>query len=231
MTAPTTDVDRYLAKMVVFKIGENDGAYPIEFQFPPKITNDSRSGTWDEYEVIGSQPIAYWKSSGARKWVLEWTYIVGACGWNVLKVKEQVANLRKYWDLRSNQNYIGNLLVTFRMWKFGGAQPMTCRLTNIDVSYGKAIYVPRVEYNIDGTYIEQPDATTDLSDTDTYFAYPVVTNIKVSMQLWTKGGYDRGTVTGAAGKAASAEKAAQAARETYKVDVKAMEAFTPADWQ
>jgi hypothetical protein len=164
-------IDVELANSVKFTMGTNvDKSLSILFQFPPKILTDSRTGSWFETEIPGDQPIATWKVSGARKWSLEWTYVVGANGWDVNKVREQIVNIRSYWTAR--ENLASNFIVTFSIWKLGGVEDMTCRLTNIDVTHGKALYVP-----------------TDSGGSPQYReAHPVITNIKASMQLWTAGG-------------------------------------------
>jgi hypothetical protein len=184
MSDNLTALDSDLASSAKFRTG---GGFTVNFQFPPKILNDSRTGSWIETEVPGDQPIAVWKTSGARKWVLEWTYVVGAGKeWDVEKVRSQVVGLRDYWTYNGNQ--ASSLIVFFSIWGLGGSGEMTCRLTNVDISHGKAIYAGGA------------------------VAYPVITNVKVSMQLWTKGGDSAG-----AGK--------------LKMDVPALADFVPADWQ
>ena len=159
-------IDNRLADSVVFIMGSSNPV-TIKFQFPPKILNDSRTGSWFETEIPGNQPIATWKTSGARKWSLEWTYVIGARGWDTKSVRDQIINLRNYWTAR--ENLASNFIVNFWIWKLGGPDKMTCRLTNIDVTHGKALYIPNGNIEL---------------------AHPVITNIKVAMQLWTLGGSD-----------------------------------------
>ena len=169
MADNVTSIDSSLADNVTFTMGDTTKKtfVKIKFQFPPKILNDSRTGSWFETEVPGNQPIATWKTSGARKWTLEWTYVVGARGWTVNDVRTQITAMRAYWTQR--ENLATNFIVKFWIWKLGGPDLMTCRLTNIDITHGKAIYVP---------------------DGDIKQAHPIITNIKTSMQLWTAGGMD-----------------------------------------
>ena len=184
------ETDRILAENVVFTMGDpgigNTKKVKILFQFPPKVLTDSRTGSWFETELPGNQPIAIWKTSGARKWTLEWTYVIGASGWNTQKVRDQITNLRSYWSGR--ENLASNFIVDFWIWKLGGKSHMTCRLTNIDITHGKALYVEGNDYTM---------------------AHPVVTNVKVAMQLWTLGGKD------AAGAQADLDK--KRADETAKL--------------
>lgn len=199
MAANLLPIDNDLAKAVKFRLGY-DKQIPIEFQFPPRITTDSRTGTWVETEITGKQPMSAWKTSGARKMLLEWQYVIGATNnWPVEKIKTQILNLRNYYTER--ENLAGNFIVMFWIWKLGGKDPMSCRLGNIDISYGKAVYVPTIRGNL---AIDK--------------AHPVITNIKVAIQPW-----DRGNATEAEITSALKSKSA-------KLDVKGL-IQTPFDWQ
>jgi len=167
MAANLLQLDVDLANAVHFKIGYAS-PITIEFQFPPKILVDNRSGSWDEVELPGDQPISIYKTSGARKLSLEWTYVVGATSeWTVDKVRTQITALRSYYTKKAGTTLVDNFIVKFLIWKLGGQDEMTFRLGNIDVSHGKALYVPSGNVNL---------------------AHPVITNIKVAMQPWTRGG-------------------------------------------
>ena len=209
-----TKIDEDLAGGATFKMGAS-AAVTILFQFPPKILSDNRTGTWDEIELPGSQPISIWKTSGARKWTLEWTYVVGARNWSVDQVRNQIVNLRSYYEAR--EDLLTNFIVWFKIWKLGGSSEMTCRLGNIDISHGKALYVP---------------------DNNIQMAHPVVTNIKVAMQLWTKGDTMKGgaaNIGAVGGFAAGTEKSGAARTSTgaaiEKIDATDLKPFAPLDWQ
>jgi len=171
MAANLLPIDVSLSSAVHFIMGGSTTT-TIKFQFPPKILVDNRTGSWDEVELPGDQPVSIYKTSGARKLSLEWTYVIGAtAGWGVDVVREQITNLRGYYTKKEGNILVDNFIVKFLMWKLGGAEEMTFRLGNIDIAHGKALYVPTVNgrYNV-------------------YQAHPVITNIKVAMQPWTKGG-------------------------------------------
>jgi hypothetical protein len=213
-------IDVELANNVKFTMGTKkydgsdvDKGLPILFQFPPKILTDSRTGSWFETEVPGDQPIATWKVSGARKWSLEWTYVIGANGWDINKVRTQIVNIRSYWTAR--ENLASNFIVNFSIWKLGGVENMTCRLTNVDVTHGKALYIP-----------------TDSSGSPQYReAHPVITNIKVSMQLWTAGGnslYNQAT-TGLQQTQGNLMEKLSGSKDS-KMDLNLLEKVVPPDW-
>jgi hypothetical protein len=211
MAANLLSTDTNLANRVVFKIGTDAGdANTIKFQFPPKILSDNRSGTWIEAEIPGDQPVQIWKTSGARKFVLEWTYIIGVNNWSTEKVRGEIIKLRNYYTRKGPTATADDLIVFFKMWKFGGDKEMTCRLGAINVSHGKALYIPN-----DGS-----EPTNDQLDR----AHPVVTNIKVDMQLWTRGNATEAETnkrTDASGKTTTSDK----------IDIKGLLGAVPTEWQ
>ncbi|MCK9558574.1 MAG: hypothetical protein M0R50_11115 [Candidatus Cloacimonetes bacterium] len=166
MAANLLQIDRDLAEAASMQIGieKDNNVRKISFQFPPKILSDGRSGTWDDSEQPGDQPISNWRTSGARKWTLEWTYVIGVNGWSTADVKKQILTLRGYYTKKGE--LASTFIVGFKMWNLGGPNPMSCRFGNIDISHGKALYIPSGNVNE---------------------AFPVITNVKVGMQLWTRG--------------------------------------------
>jgi len=169
MAANLLPLDTKLAEAVTFTIGHGN-VRTIEFQFPPKITTDNRTGTWVDTEMPGDQPFSAWKTSGARKIALEWTYIIGASAkWDITRVRNQILTLRGYYTAPM-ETIDSAYIVMFKIWKLGGTDPMSCRLGNIDISHGKALYIPTVN-----------------GAPNVHQAHPVITNVKVGMQLWSKG--------------------------------------------
>jgi hypothetical protein len=222
------DIDLQLADGAKFVIGPEGGKQTrIFFQFPPKILTDSRTGSWEEAELPGSQPVNVYKTSGARKMTLEWTYVIGARGWNTQDIRTQIINLRRYYTAKASE-LANAFIVNFYIWKLGGEKPMTCRLGNIDITHGKALYVPR---GADG----KPDITQ---------AHPVITNVKVAIQPWISGGPEGSAALNslkpkAAAKGASDTEKAAATPATpeaadaakSKMDLKGLDKTVPPDWQ
>jgi hypothetical protein len=207
MADTLSEMDTKLSSGVEFIIGDPELA-KIIFQFPPKILTDNRTGSWDEVELMGDQPVSIYKGSGARKFTLEWVYVIGAAGWDTNKVREQITTLRSYYTKSSN-SLLKGFIVKFKMWKFGGNNPMTCRLGNIDISHGKALFV---------------------QDGDITMAHPVITTIKVAMQPWINGGSE--------GMKRVSDKYTQKKDESTntdfnvsKIDVKQLESVIPIEWQ
>lgn len=48
----------------------------INFQFPPIISSDSKSASWDPRDVKSYEPLMIWNGATARKITLTYTYIV-----------------------------------------------------------------------------------------------------------------------------------------------------------
>lgn len=160
-------VDERLAREAVLQLGSGR----IEFQFPPKIPSDSRRGTWDEGELRGFEPISTFKTSGPREITLEYTYIVDGAIWTTTKVAEQVKKIRGYFaQVRNAKDEHRNLIVKFKMFLHGGEQPISARLSNINIRHSETYIVPCV------------GGSPDVSK-----AFPLRTDISLDLRIWTEG--------------------------------------------
>jgi hypothetical protein len=170
MPAQITEFDRGLADAVTMQF--NNGP-KIVFQFPPKITSDSRKGEWHEGNLPGTEPVAVYQRSGPREISLTWTYIVdGSQEWTTDKVAEQVKIMRGYFARTKDPNVQGqrNLIVFFKMWNFGGSDTMSCRIKSVDVKHSETIV----------THCTGGNKNYDK-------AYPLRTDITIELRLWTRG--------------------------------------------
>lgn len=156
--------DTDLAQAVVLQLGSGS---KIEFQFPPRMVSDNRSGTWKEKEMPGKEPNATFRLSGAREMTLAWTYIVDGQTWSTDKIAKNVKALRGYFAKVRGASVPGkNLIVKFKMWLVGGKDTMSCRIRSITVKHSDTI-------------VGQGDN-----------AYPLRTDITVDLRLWTKANQD-----------------------------------------
>lgn len=73
----------------------------IMFQFPPKITSDSKSINWFEKDVKSYEPEAFFMGSKARSIAMKWEYMVYG-DWTPLKIFDQVRRVKKH-------AYFGNI--------------------------------------------------------------------------------------------------------------------------
>ncbi len=177
-----TEQDISIANTVILKLGEFD---PIEFQFPPKLLTDNRRGSWEEAELPGTEPVAVYKTSGAREMPLSFTYIVdthtsprgrgkgGSGVWTIAKIKDQLQKLRGYFTaLRTIDATRNGYLVYFSYPYLTGINPYSCRLRGVDVKHGETLV---------GTGAD---------------IFPLRTDVVCDLRLWTTG-----VVDGANGKA------------------------------
>jgi hypothetical protein len=150
----------------------------VEFQFPPKVLSDSRRGTWDEQDVMGTEPIAIYGGSGPRNISMQITYLVDGDrqgSWNCTKITKQIRLMRGYFqriqDYKAAQR---NLVVKLKLWCIGGRTPMTFRLRSCDVKYGETMITNKM----------QRDSSVESS---TYF--PLRTDVTLDLSSWTQGAY------------------------------------------
>jgi len=153
-------------------VGMHSEKSNINFQFPPRITSDGRSGTWSEKEVPGDQAISIYKTSGARKFNLEWTYIIGESGssaatsqpWTAADIRKNLGLLRAYYSqvMTTGTEYI----VAFKYGYHGDTeQYFTCRLSTIDITHKGGL----------------------IMEGSGKLVFPLRSDVKVAMQLWTRG--------------------------------------------
>jgi hypothetical protein len=165
-------VDRSLADDVILRFV---GGGKVAFQFPPRITSDSRKGNWEERDSQGTEPIAVFRTSGPREISLSWMYIVAdsgsGSGWSTTKIAEEVRRVRGYFARVRQPGNDRNLVVKFKMWKLGGDDEMSCRIRSIDVKHSDTIVVPCGD---NGPQVQ--------------LAYPLRTDITVDLRIWTQGG-------------------------------------------
>jgi len=161
-------IDEELCKAVSFRMPGQE--LSIEFQFPPKILSDSRKGNWEEKDNVGSEPIAIYKTSGAREISLNFVYIVDGGKWTTKKISEQIRNLRGYFTRYISVGQGRGLVVMFKMWRHGGANEMSCRIRGVDVKHSDSIVVP------DGV----------VSD-----AYALRSDVTIDLRIWSKGGIQK----------------------------------------
>lgn len=145
------------------------GTYqPVEFQFPPKVTGDSRRGNWDEKEVMGTEPFAFYKGSSSRMINLQITYICEGGYWNCKKIKQQITLIRGYFQRCAGSGvHQDNLVVRLRLWCIGGADFLTFRMKNCDVKYSETM-------------------VTAEDDNGSPVYFPLRTDISIELNSWTK---------------------------------------------
>lgn len=186
-----TPQDLRLCRAVIFQMkgkpsppgsdGQTTGG-KIEFQFPPKITSDSRKGDWSETDKPGSEPTFEYKKSGAREISMNWTYVIDGGKWTVGKVTANIRQLRGYFaQSRNPKSDHEDLVIKFEMWSVGGTgggqRDMTCLIKNVDVKYGETIISPP-----GSTLTRAGVANRELRQ-----SFFLRTDISVDLRIWTMG--------------------------------------------
>jgi len=194
-----TSQDRSFIKGVKFELandfplGHQSGSgKSMEFQFPPRITSDGRKGSWEEGELRGVEPIAVFKTSGAREISLKWTYIVDGGKWTAERVSNNVKKLRGYFAQlkgEGGQPVAGSraaLIVKFKMWRHGDPRDyMTARIKAIDVKHGETLVCDTVDGRRTGSGAASGRGAGRKTFSDAIF--PLRTDITVDLRLWSQG--------------------------------------------
>lgn len=132
---------------------------PLEFQFPPRVTADSKNSNWREREVITYEPIAIFMGSGPRNINIEFEYVVTGEQWSGEKIT-RIAQAVKSYFYRSVQNTvrfsgdeegaIGPAITIRKLYGavYGGASTVnsTWRLLQVDVSYSDTLVFEAQSY-------------------------------------------------------------------------------------
>jgi hypothetical protein len=180
-----TEADKRLIRKVTFELtqgvagcnGRGGTSGKVDFQFPPKVTTDSRKGEWDEGDMRGIEPIATFSTSGPREITIQTSYIVDSFednseSWTIGRITKNIRTLRGYFGLiRNEKSARENLVIKAELWcilpKAGIVA--TGRLKSIDVKYGETMVFP-------------PNNAQN--------AFPLRSDVTLEFRLWTKAAPD-----------------------------------------
>lgn len=90
-----TTYDRILTAKCVFTVLATGAT--INFQFPPRITNESNNSEWEAKDVWSIEQLKIHKGSGGRKLNMEWDYVCTDSTWNPTKISETLRLLKAYF--------------------------------------------------------------------------------------------------------------------------------------
>ena len=192
---------------IYFSDPDRENGYRLlKFQYPPRITSDSRKATWKEQTNIPTQtePVVLYASSSAREITVSFTYlfnnmpVVGGGGqWNVFTIQDQIRLCRSYFQQVKDIKNQRNLAIWAKFWGIGGQKWMTFRMSNIDVKYSETLIKPtRAMLSQTGGAARLDNAgeggsRVDLSDVNdnvlSRFAFPFKTDVTMNLVTWTQG--------------------------------------------
>ena len=190
------DVRNAKAKSITRSCGVGSGGYAIEFQFPPKVTSDTKDAEWAIAKAGALPPIPTFKHAGPRKISLKWEYIVtsktaNTISWTAERISKNVKKLRGYF----NAGYGGNGAVAGQGAK-GGVFAMTPESFIAYFKYG-AFGGNDAKYQQNSTsscytfYMESVDVkhgdTVVYPNEDPTAMFPLKTEVSVTLIEWVSG--------------------------------------------
>jgi len=192
---PYTSMDTKLCEAVELSFQEPlFGSNKVEFQFPPKMTSDSRKGSWSEGDLRGVEPVAEYETSGPREMSLSWTYIVDGGKWTTTRIAQNIRRVRGYFAQVRASGDSRNLICRFKMWSVGGLplqengspglKIMTCFLKSVDVKHGETIIVPDSTFT--PAFLNTSVKTQDVSQ-----AFYLRTDVTIDLRQWSMGSKDQ----------------------------------------
>lgn len=109
------------------------------FQFPPRVTADSKTATWEETDRVSYEPIAYWMGAKARALTLETVYFVtGEKKWSGAEIAK-IAHAAKAYFYRSIEEAVAKggfgPIVTITALYGAVQEESTWRCSGVNVEY------------------------------------------------------------------------------------------------
>lgn len=113
----------------------------VEFQFPPKITNDSMSGDFKNVTepIPGHYPMFVYAGPNERYFTVETCYIVDGANWKAGKIKEVLRKLRSYFfELRLTLS-ANKGAIKCKFWDMAGDSETTFFMRNLNIKHGQTM--------------------------------------------------------------------------------------------
>jgi len=109
----------------------------IEFQFPPKITSDSKSSKWKLKWQNSYEPYAVWLGAEARRITLAADYVVHG-EWGADKVQKQITNAKGHLYKHGGKTGPNAPYATLNMY---GIAPdgSTWRVSDVNIKYSQEL--------------------------------------------------------------------------------------------
>lgn len=151
-----------------WKLEWGAGKHKVKFQFPPIIESDGRSADWKKVALPWRTPLAIFAKPSGRELTLKWVYIVDG-EWTTKRVAAQVSAVKAYFGDTGGK--ARDFMITGAFVLHGGApQGLTFLATSCSVKHGETYIIPKIR---------------DTSDYKN--AYPLVSEISMSIESWTRG--------------------------------------------
>ena len=151
----------------------------VEFQFPPKITNDSMSGDFKNVTtpIPGHYPMFVYAGPNERFFTVETCYIVDGASWNAGKIKGVLRKLRSYYfDLRLTLS-ANKGAIKCKFWDMAGDSETTFFMRNLNIKHGQTMISSSTS----------KDSSMGRSSRDAMSAtgvFPLRTDVTFDLVLW-----------------------------------------------
>lgn len=199
------DADIFLADSVYFEFQPSADplsriqSYKVPFQFPPKVTSDSKSGDWDEQASNSyfSEPIPTFKGSKPRTINIKWSYVIDGSQWTTKRVSTIVRALRGYFT-RMDRTYLPTMnykptevrIVMYRNIMEASATEggkFKGRIDSFDITHSENIIIPGSldSKNYNFVVSEAEDSPIGLHKN----AYPLRTDITTTVKLFNNSSF------------------------------------------
>jgi hypothetical protein len=117
--------------------GFPSGDEKIPIQFPPRITDDSKSSLWREQPSRSFEPFAIWDGAGPRKISVELTYIVTGGQFTTKSIAEIAQHFKAYFYRSVEDGLVP--VVEMTIYNHMTSPSSTWRLFDVNVSHGETI--------------------------------------------------------------------------------------------
>jgi hypothetical protein len=114
------------------------GATTIPLQFPPRITDDTKTANWKEIDVKSYEPQAIWMGASARKITMQFQYIVAGGKFGVFEIQD-IARTFKAYFYRNMENVKALPRVVVKFYNQVGIGQASFRLTDVNITHGDTL--------------------------------------------------------------------------------------------
>lgn len=134
----------------------------ILVQFPPKLTSDSKTGSWMLYDAHSYEEIAAWMGAKSRSITLEVEYVAhDTGGWGAIKIAEQVRKFKSYFYEASAGAMLDAPAFKLKIYDIIPTPDMTWRSEGVNIDYSDEIIQ------------------------DGGFFWPLYTKVKLNLRMYT----------------------------------------------
>lgn len=176
-----TNFDFQLAGSVIFRIrGRGGGLFDVPFQFPPKITNETKTSNWDEQNIASFEPLKIYMGSGPRALTFEAEYIAtddpSIGDFTPSNIASILRSVKEYYYAASvsEQTRTAYPAVDLQIYQIV-PELASFRMMDLSLSYGEQLVVE--------------SQANEFAPVDGTEAFPLYSKMTVRLELVTRGSF------------------------------------------